>query len=90
MVKWPVVALAFAGRYFLATLAVRLHPQIPLVALPGLALLWIARLLLILRQTRHANNYGVDDRAGADLHALILQIFPNLIEQQLARVVTFH
>ena len=43
---------------------VRLHPEVPLVAFPGLVHLGIALLVLVLRRRRRRDDRGIDDRAA--------------------------
>src|SRR6516164_44948 len=67
----------------------RLHAEIPLLALLGLMHLGIARLLSVLGGGRRIDDGGVDDRAGGHLQALGRQMPLHLVEQPPAQIVLF-
>jgi hypothetical protein len=48
---------------------VRLHPEVPLLALPGLMHLRIALFLFVLGRRGRVDDRRVDDRAGRDANA---------------------
>lgn len=68
-----------------------IHPDVqlesPLLALPGLAHLWISRLVCVLGPARCADDAGVHDGAGVDLEASGLQFLPHLGKQGLAELL---
>src|SRR5262249_61278973 len=65
----------------------RLHPEIPLVALFGLVHLRIARLVGILGRRRRIDDGCIDDRAGGYLYSLGHQVPLYLLEQLPAEIV---
>lgn len=52
---------------------VRLHPEVPLIALLGLVHLGIALSILVLGRTRRGNDGGIHHRAGLEHQALLGQ-----------------
>ena len=53
---------------------VRLHAEVPLVALLGLVHLRVTLAVAVLGRTRRADDRRIDDRTGADLEALLSQV----------------
>src|SRR3989338_6080713 len=68
---------------------VRLHAEVPLVALLGLAHLRVARLALVLGRGRGIDNRRVDDGAGRNLHSLVLEMSTDFLKQTLAQLMLF-
>ena len=66
---------------------VRLHAEVPLVALLGLTHLGIARLVFVLGRGGGADDGGVHNGALRDLEAARLQVSPDLFEHPLAQIV---
>src|SRR5208282_5897772 len=66
---------------------VRLHPKMPVFSLLGLAHLWIARLLFILRRGRRSNDGRVHNRPGLQQQPLLLEQRANLSENPLSKLV---
>ena len=66
---------------------VHLHAEVPLPTLARLVHLGVARLVGVLGRTRRADDGGVHDRAGADLHAPCLQHLTHRGKQPLAESV---
>jgi len=58
----------------------RLHSEMPLIALLRLAHLRIARLALVLRRRRCGDDGGIDDGALAHQQAAFFEHRPDLIE----------
>jgi hypothetical protein len=58
----------------------RLHPEVPLIALPGLVHLRVARLLLVLRRGRRGNDGGVNDRPLPHQQTAFLQHRADFVE----------
>ena len=69
---------------------VRLHAEVPLIALAGLTHLRIALLLFVLGGTRRADDAGVNDGAARYLQAVLLQILIYQVEQLITQVVLLH
>ena len=69
---------------------VRLHAEVPLVALASLAHLRIALLLFVLGGTRCADDTGVDDSASRYLQAVLLQILIYQVKQLITQIVLLH
>jgi len=67
----------------------RFHPEIPLSPFPRLVHLGIAFLLAILRRTRGVDDRGIDDGAGRDLDAPILQMNVDRFQHGSAEAVLF-
>ena len=65
----------------------RLHPEVPLIALLGLVHLRVAALLLVLGRRRGGDDGGIDDRALAHQQAALLQHRPDLVEQRSGQIV---
>ncbi len=65
----------------------RLHAEIPLVALAGLMHRGIARLAGILGRGWRMDDRGVDNRAGRDLQPVRLKMPMRFLEQTAAKVV---
>jgi hypothetical protein len=65
----------------------RLHAEIPLVALLRLMDLGITRLVGILGGRRRIDDRRIDDRAGGHLQSLRRQMPSHLVEQLLAQIV---
>jgi hypothetical protein len=66
---------------------VRLHAEVPLLALLGLVHVWIPLLILVLGRGRRGDDGGVDDGAAGHLHALRFQVLVYLFEQLLAQMM---
>ena len=66
---------------------VRLHPEVPLVALLGLVHIGVARLVLVLGRTGRGDDGRIDDRAGAHQQPLLAQVRVDLVEQRPREVV---
>jgi len=66
---------------------VRLHSEVPLLALGGLMHLRVALALSVLGRTRCADDRRIDDRALADLDAVVRQIRVHPRQQLLAELV---
>lgn len=64
---------------------VKLHPEIPLLTLPGLVHLRIACLVLVLRRNRRADDRRIHDRPGLHIVLAILQILVHPGKQRLAQ-----
>ena len=67
----------------------RLHAEIPLVALLGLVHLGIARLLGVLGRRGRADDRRIDDRAGGHPQSRRRQMPLHLVEQLPAQIVGF-
>jgi len=67
----------------------RLHPEIPLVALLGLMHLGIARLIGILGRGRRIDDRRIDNRAGRNFQPLRSQVPLHLVEQPPTQIVLF-
>ena len=67
----------------------RLHPEVPLVALLHLVHLRVARLGAVLRRRRRVEDGRVHDRAFPQPQALCRQLLGDLGQQPLAQVVPF-
>ena len=65
----------------------RLHPEIPLVALFGLVHLRVAALLLVLGRGRRSDDRRIDDRPLAHRQAALLQQRRDLAEQHFGQFV---
>jgi len=65
----------------------RLHPEMPLVALLGLVHLRVAGFALVLGRGRGGNDGRIDDRALAHQQTAFLQHRPDLIEQYFGQFV---
>lgn len=68
---------------------VGLHAEIPLIALLGLAHLWIALPILVLGRGRRVDDRRIDDGAGAHLQAIGLKVPANFLEYALAQIMGF-
>jgi hypothetical protein len=66
---------------------VSLHPKVPLLALPGLMHLKIARLLGILCRRRRTDDRRIDDRAGGHLQTLGCKVPLYLVTQPPSQVM---
>jgi len=66
---------------------VRLHPEVPLVALPGLMHLRVPFPILVLGEARRTDDGGVHNGAGGDLQPVLLKILGNQRKQPVAEVV---
>lgn len=64
-----------------------LHPEIPLVAFPGLVHVRITGLLLVLGGGRRIDDGGIHDRPRRDLHALALQMPMHLFKQPAPQIM---
>lgn len=60
-----------------------------MVAFLGLVHLGITGLVLVLGLGRGVDDRRIDDRVGGYLHALVLEMTPDLLEQPLAQGVRF-
>lgn len=69
---------------------VRLHAEVPLIALAGLPHLRIALFLFILGGTRRADDAGIDNGTSGYLQAILLQILIHQVEQLITQVVFLH
>src|SRR5919197_1383388 len=67
-----------------------LHAEVPLLALPGLLHLRIARTSGVLCRRRRGDDCRVDDGPGADRQPPRLQMPVHLLEERLAQAVLFH
>ena len=67
----------------------RLHAEVPLVALLRRVHLRVPFLLPVLGRTRRADDGGIHNRAPVYLQAVFLQVFANQLKQLLAQVVGF-
>ena len=66
---------------------VGLHPEIPLIALPGLMHLRVAALLFVLGRGRSGDDRGVDNRPLPHQQAALLQHRVDFLEQSLGQIV---
>jgi hypothetical protein len=66
---------------------VRLHPEVPLVALLRLVHVGVALALGVLRRAGRSDDRGVHDGARAHQQALLGQVRVDLVEQRLGQVV---
>ncbi len=67
----------------------RLHAEVPLVALLRRVHLRVPFLLPVFGRTRRADDGGIHNRAPVYLQAVFLQVFANQLKQLLAQVVGF-
>ena len=63
---------------------VRLHPEVPLLALAGLAHLGVARLVLVLGRGRGGDDRRIHNRPGLQQQPLLLKQRANLGKDPLA------
>ena len=65
----------------------RLHPEMPLIALPGLVHLRVAALLLVLGRGRRGDDGRINDCALPHQQAALLQHHRHFGEQRLAQLM---
>ena len=68
----------------------RLHAEIPLVALLRLPHFRIAFFLLVLGGTRCADDAGIDDGAPGHLHPVFLEVLVHQMKQLISQIVLLH
>ena len=65
----------------------RLHPEVPLIALPGLVHLGVAGLLLVLGRGRRRDDGRIDNGALTHQQPALFQKRPHFVEQHLGQCV---
>lgn len=66
---------------------VRLHAEVPLIALLGLVHLWMARLLGVLGRGGRVDDGGVDDGAGGHLQPPLFKMAMRRLEDAPTQIV---